>query len=261
VVAFLLGGRSPGGRAALPVDDSTLAGRKKPRRLLLAARELRDPVLAALRKVSARARIAPVSHATVLVPRRRHAPSPAVRQVRTPTLAVRTAHARALVARTRHAPSPAGRKEYARPLAVWTAYALALAALYRGAPPPPRAKLLAERRGSAVFAQPPNASSLVTQASPATALVVQSWRAMTRVQLPMFLTNETAIESSGSGPLTNETATESSGSGPLANETATESFGSGPPANETAIESSGSGPPPTLGLQSLRESSFLRVAT
>jgi hypothetical protein len=32
-------------------------------------------------------------------------------------------------------------------------------------------------------------------------------------------------------------------------------------ADETAIESSGSGPPPTSGLQSLRESSFLRVAT
>ena len=124
-----------------------------------------------------------------------------------------------------------------------------------------------------MFAQPPDASSLVAQASPATALVARSWRPMTQVQLPTVLKNGTAFESSGSGPLAaflaNETAFGSSCSGPLptfpADETAFESSYSGPlpalPANETAFESSYPGPLPILRLQSLPESSFLRVAT
>jgi hypothetical protein len=147
------------------------------------------------------------------------------------------------------------KKEYARPLAVWAAYVPALAALYRGTPPPARAKVLAERGASAVFAQPPNASLLVAR----------SWCALLRAPLPTILANENAIELSGLGPLptfpADETAIESSGSGPLP------AF----LANETAIESSGSGPQPTLGPRSLcvtglgvprrPVSSFLRAAT
>jgi hypothetical protein len=178
--------------------------------------------------------------------------------------------ATAVFARKRHTPSPAVRKEYPQLLAVWTAPARALAALWRAVPSPARAKVLTERGANAVFAQPPNASSLVAQVSHATKLVGRSWRAMPP---PTYLANETAFESSGSGPLptllANETAFESSGSGPLlmflAEETAFESSGSRPLltflAEETAFESSGSGPPPTSGLQSLFGSSFLRVAT
>jgi hypothetical protein len=188
-------------------------------------------------------------------------------------LGVWTAYARALVARKRRALTPAVRQAHRQTAAVGMAYGPALTAPYRSGPPWRRAKVLAERRGSAVFAQPPNASSLVAQASPATALVARSWHPMTLVQLPTVLTNETAFESSGSGlpptVLANETAFESSYSGPLpafpANQTAFESSYSGPqptvPANQTAFGSSYSGPLPILRLQSLPESSFLRVAT
>jgi hypothetical protein len=243
LVAFRQRRRPRAGLATLALSacDSTLAPRKNPRDLPLAARRPGGSTSAALRKVRARV--------------------------------------------------PAVRPEYARPLTVWAAHAQALTALYRGVPPPARAKVLAESGASVVFVQPPNASSSVVRVSHATELVGRSRCAMPRVPLSTFLTNETAFESSGSGPsptfladetafessdsgplpalLADETAFESSDSGPLpaflADETAFESSGSGPLptllANETAFESSGSGPPPTLGLSSLLESNYLRVAT
>src|SRR5438309_312362 len=82
-----------------------------------------------------------------------------------------------LEARKRHAPSPAVRQVHTRELAV-SAYRRALVAAYLGGPPPRRAKVLAERIASAL--------SLVAQASHTTTLVARSGYARLGARLMTF---------------------------------------------------------------------------
>jgi hypothetical protein len=150
--------------------------------------------------------------------RKEHAQRLSARRGRAQTLAVRERYARRLGAPRRTArqldaerglaPLPAvlrGRarrlSELAQRLAVREMPAQALAALCFDAPPlRAHVKALAESGAIATFDQSSNASWLVAQASHATALVVRSYCAMSRVPLMMLPANATPTGLPARGP-------------------------------------------------------------
>jgi hypothetical protein len=169
----------------------------------LGARELRDLVLAVPRRVRARGLVAQAWRATVLVSRKRDARMLGVRRVHAQRVVARRRHSRAVAVRRGYAPTSAALGLSVPPLA--RAKTLAVRkrharALRLSARPLARAKALAGTKARATFAQSPNASSLVAQASHPTVLIARSRCAVPLASLVTFQASATPMESAASGP-------------------------------------------------------------